>query len=365
MLRRREIDGESKNRLVVFVDELDRCAPSEVAATLEAIRTFLGVQGCIFIVAADQQVLEHALTEKLRQLTPPDPANPYYSAGSAYLDKIFQYQLSFPPLRPRRLTGFALKLVANRGGVWADPAIDKEDVVSILLPTHIHSPRRVKVLLNAFALSYGIAKARAERNKLAEVSERAAELAKLVCIELEFPLFARDLFLDERLAVAVLLSARAKEGDEEAAAGLSTLPGRLGHLGTLYSEGKLPVAQLLSGEGEEQGGVMAGRGGQTATDEERERDEEASHEDLAEGASEREDEEASDEEERVRQEHAVQLVRYLEKTETVEGPRSDLIHLESAGAVWNLRCADCAEPRTRRARQQGQRRRPPNRGAVV
>ncbi len=41
-------------------------------------------------------------------------------------------------------------------------------------------------------------------------------------------------------------------------------------------------------------------------------------------------------EERVREEHAIQLVRYLEKTETVKGPRSDLIHMESAGAVWGL-----------------------------
>ncbi len=94
-----KIDRSSDQRLVVFIDELDRCAPSEVASTLESLRTFLGVEGCIFIVAADQQVLEHALTRHLRQATPPDLANPYYSAGSAYLDKIFQYQLSFPPIR--------------------------------------------------------------------------------------------------------------------------------------------------------------------------------------------------------------------------------------------------------------------------
>ena len=39
-----------------------------------------------------------------------DSANPYDSAGSAYLDKIFQYQLHLPPILPRRLSRYALNL---------------------------------------------------------------------------------------------------------------------------------------------------------------------------------------------------------------------------------------------------------------
>lgn len=332
MLNQLNIDGTKKRRLVVFVDELDRCAPSEVAATLEAIRTFLGVEGCIFIVAADQQVLEHALTEKLRQSTPPDPANPYYSAGSAYLDKIFQYQLAFPPLRPRRLTGYALELTEGRGGVWADPAIDREDVISILLPTHIHSPRRVKVLLNSFALSYGVAEARASRDQISDLPDRAAELAKLVCIELEFPLFARDLFIDERLVDAVLLAARLRQGDGAATVELAKIPPEIRGLGFQYAEGKLPVAQLLSedpAEGPERGIVPPPQAdGSEAVPNAGEDQDVPEKEDMEAGRSE--------EDERVKEQHAVQLVRYLEKTETVAGPRSDLIHLESAGAVWGL-----------------------------
>ena len=63
-------------KLVVFVDELDRCAADEVVATLDAIRTFLGVEKCIFVIAADQRVLEEALTKAARQETPGDGVNP-------------------------------------------------------------------------------------------------------------------------------------------------------------------------------------------------------------------------------------------------------------------------------------------------
>ncbi|NUT98623.1 MAG: hypothetical protein HOY78_42110 [Saccharothrix sp.] len=104
------VDEADLDRLVLFVDELDRCAPAEIVSTLDAVRTFLGVDKCIFIVATDQQVLEQALTKSLSQATPADPTNPYYSAGSAYLDKVFQYQVSIPPLLPQSVTRFAADL---------------------------------------------------------------------------------------------------------------------------------------------------------------------------------------------------------------------------------------------------------------
>ncbi len=45
---------------------------------------------------------------------------------------------------------------------------------------------------------------------------------------------------------------------------------------------------------------------------------------------------SAEEEASVQGRHAVQLVRYLEKTANIPGPGADLIHLESAGAVWGI-----------------------------
>jgi KAP family P-loop domain len=199
-------------RLVIFVDELDRCSPEEVVTTLETIRTFLEVPGCVFVVAADQVALEKALSEKLRQSTPDNPVNPYYSAGSEYLDKVFGYQLSVPPLMPRRLTGYAIKLVAGREGVWQE--IDHESVVPVLIPPHVRSPRRVKTLLNAFVASYRLADRRYDERVLHTApAGRSAEIAKLVCLHHEFPLFARELTTDARFPEYVFLLP-AVDGDE-------------------------------------------------------------------------------------------------------------------------------------------------------
>jgi len=286
--------GPDRERLVVFVDELDRCSAVEVARTLESIKTFLGEDGCIFIVAADRMVLEHALTQRVRQATPRDLANPYYSAGSAYLDKIFQYQIALPPLFPGRLTDFALRLLREAGGVW-DQVDSKEDVVSVLLPVTVRSPRRVKVLLNTFAQAYALALSRARSKVLDDqVRARASEMAKLVALQVEFPLFAADLHITPDLPAVVLacVEARAEGNDPSRARRLQGVPKSVADRAIEYSEGKLPTDETLN-RGPDADAEMT----------------------VAQG---------------------MDLLDYLQQTRLISGPGADLIHLEGLGVSAGL-----------------------------
>jgi len=201
------------DRLVVFIDELDRCAADEVVETLETMRVFLDVPNCIFIVAADRQALEAALRRKARQETPADEVHPYFSSAGAYVDKIFQFQISLPPLRWTDTGEFAENLVKNRGGLWAElrKRDELQDVLAALIPTHVTSPRRVKVLLNSYVIAYRLAERRADAGEMADLSGRAAALAQLVCLRAEFPLFADELERFSNLPEAALAVAEANE----------------------------------------------------------------------------------------------------------------------------------------------------------
>ncbi|HEY0889509.1 MAG TPA: P-loop NTPase fold protein [Nocardioides sp.] len=193
------INTQKGERLVVFIDELDRCSPKDVVATLIDLKTFLDVEGCIFIVAADREVLERSLRE-VPQANPVRDEDPYYSTPGAFLDKIFQHQIPLPPLRPQALTRFARELVETQGGLWEDlRAAEPDDrlflrVVFALVPVHVRSPRRVKVLLNNYATNVRIAEARG-----INWAERATELACLTVLETEFPAVAADLVRIPRL----------------------------------------------------------------------------------------------------------------------------------------------------------------------
>lgn len=187
------IKADKGERLVVFIDELDRCSPKDVVATLIDLKTFLDVPGCIFIVAADREVLERSLRE-VPQANPVRDEDPYYSTPGAFLDKIFQHQIPLPPLRPQALTRFARDLVETQGGLWADLRAAQPDdrlflrVVYGLVPVHVRSPRRVKVLLNNYATNVRIAQARG-----VDWVDRAEELATLTVLATEFPAVAADL----------------------------------------------------------------------------------------------------------------------------------------------------------------------------
>jgi hypothetical protein len=63
--------------LLVFVDEIDRAPPDRIADTLDGLRTFFGKGQCVFVVAADRQALEHALSSWLGESTPEHAANPH------------------------------------------------------------------------------------------------------------------------------------------------------------------------------------------------------------------------------------------------------------------------------------------------
>jgi hypothetical protein len=303
LLRRSAIGiAAGEEKLVCFIDELDRCSPEEVVRTLEGLKTFLDEPGCIFIVAADQQVLERALSREARQATPRDLTNPYYSSGSAYLDKIFQAQVSLPPLFPERLTDFALTLLAGVGGVWSEVP-EKADVVSVLLPVSVHSPRRVKVLLNAFAQTYALALAREERLG-GGIGERSVEIAKLVCLQVEFPLFAADLARISELCSLVVSCADALDegsGRDELVErpGLEGIAPETLERASAYALGELPTDATLDDPGSRsQGSEEAG----TA----------------------------------MRRAQRTDLLDYLRQTNRIAGPRNDLIYLEGRGVVHGL-----------------------------
>ncbi|HQZ36646.1 MAG TPA: P-loop NTPase fold protein [Ilumatobacteraceae bacterium] len=300
----RSLVKKTGKKVVVFVDELDRCSASNVVATLDAMRTFLGVPGCVFIVAADRQVLEQALTTALQQATPSDTVNPYYSEGSAYLDKVFQYEVTVPPLLQHSVTRFAVELVDGRPGLWCE-LHDLELVVSILVPSHVRSPRRVKALLNAFALAYRLAEAR-ERSGLlkTDVRGRAAEIARLVCLRIEFPLFAQYLVMDHRLPVYVL----SMDTPEHADALWERFPfatDEVREVAKRFAEIQASVATLIS----------------SPEDEDEDIDVEVSPSTLASA---------------VGRKAGRQLLDYLSRTRDVPGPGRDLIHLRSTGSVVGL-----------------------------
>ena len=88
-------------RLVVLVDDLDRCLPPTAIETLEAIRLFIFLDKTAFIVGADEGMIEYAVRKHFPDLPENQNSQGY---ARAYLEKLLQCRSVFPPLANRKPT---------------------------------------------------------------------------------------------------------------------------------------------------------------------------------------------------------------------------------------------------------------------
>ncbi|EPH06986.1 hypothetical protein HMPREF1531_00030 [Propionibacterium sp. oral taxon 192 str. F0372] len=82
------------SRVVVLVDDLDRCLPDTVVESLEAIRLFLSAKGMSFVIAADEDRVAEAIQQKLKTEVPKNGEDP----AKLYLHKIVQTTIPLPAL---------------------------------------------------------------------------------------------------------------------------------------------------------------------------------------------------------------------------------------------------------------------------
>lgn len=83
------------DRLIVLVDDLDRCLPDTAIGTLEAIRLFLFVPRAAFVIAADEGMIEYCVRQHFPDL--PVATGPATYARN-YLEKLIQVPFRLPAL---------------------------------------------------------------------------------------------------------------------------------------------------------------------------------------------------------------------------------------------------------------------------
>lgn len=96
---------ELKVTLVVLIDDLDRCLPETAVSTLEAIRLFLFLDGTAFVIAADDQMIKHAVKKHFDQ---PDDA-----LVTNYFDKLIQIPIRVPMLGTQEVRAYMFLLYVH------------------------------------------------------------------------------------------------------------------------------------------------------------------------------------------------------------------------------------------------------------
>lgn len=172
----REFVGE-EGRLVVFVDDLDRCTPAAALTVMEALKLFIGDAKCVFILAMDFDLLAAAAGTRFGDLAP--------GSGSAYLEKIVQLPFFLPEI------GF--ETLRQSVGPSAGQLADNEAFWELVRMGFGTNPRRVKRYLNVLNLAIAII-AREGGSGLS--TAQRLQLAELLILRSEHRQFFRHLLVD-------------------------------------------------------------------------------------------------------------------------------------------------------------------------
>jgi predicted KAP-like P-loop ATPase len=90
LLKKADVD-----RLVVLVDDLDRCLPETAVETLEAIRLFVALPNTAFVVGADEAMIKYSVQRHFPDLPQTEPWSDY---PRAYLEKLIQVPFRIPTM---------------------------------------------------------------------------------------------------------------------------------------------------------------------------------------------------------------------------------------------------------------------------
>lgn len=92
------LEASSIKKLVVLIDDLDRCLPEITIETLEAVRLFMFSNSTAFVIAADETMIEYAVKQHFPDLIDSEKNNIGKEFSKRYLEKLIQVPFRLPSL---------------------------------------------------------------------------------------------------------------------------------------------------------------------------------------------------------------------------------------------------------------------------
>lgn len=146
---------EHKDRVVIFVDDLDRLVPSKAVELLEVLKLFLDCKQCVFVLAIDYEVVIRGAIKKYgfasynSEKIDEKERNREYEKGKSFFDKIIQVPFKVP------VAVYDIKNYLKDGFNKINLKIDDNDLqdyIDLCASSIGSNSRSLKRLLNAFLL---------------------------------------------------------------------------------------------------------------------------------------------------------------------------------------------------------------------
>ena len=92
------LEDAAIDKLVVLIDDLDRCLPDVAINTLEAVRLFMFTEKTAFVIAADESMIRYAVKKHFPDAINENKINAGDTFANRYLEKLIQVPFRIPAL---------------------------------------------------------------------------------------------------------------------------------------------------------------------------------------------------------------------------------------------------------------------------
>ena len=179
-------DKQMFEKVIVYVDDLDRIEPKNAVAILELLKNIFNVKNCVFILAIDYQVVVKGLEHKFGKQTPENEWE-----FRAFFDKIIQLPFMMP-MGQYNIGKYVNGLLIDIGFVDGD-GLDDSSIKEIIMRTVGGNPRAIKRLVNSVSLIQIFSEKKNDGlnydNESEGISEEQAKflLFSLLCLQIAYP----------------------------------------------------------------------------------------------------------------------------------------------------------------------------------
>ncbi|HEY1427518.1 MAG TPA: P-loop NTPase fold protein [Caulobacteraceae bacterium] len=143
-------------RIVVFIDDLDRCLPQGALDVMESMKLFFDLPGFVFVVGLDNRIVEASVDVKYREFAAVTGPDAMRVRGADYVKKIFQVPFHLPQARVEQLPAFieaAIKQSAVGEQQASELRIDVTPHLSFIGADGAINPRDLKRYVNAYVIA--------------------------------------------------------------------------------------------------------------------------------------------------------------------------------------------------------------------
>ena len=173
-----------KTKVVVFIDDLDRCLPEKTIELLEGLKVLLDMRGFVFVIGVAREVVERGIRVRYREFYREKWEDmPFLEQD--YLDKIIQFSIALPPANPDLLRENIVEFYMKELKA-ATP------YMNTILSSLGNNPRTLKRFVNNVSFLLWVADRKSKQVEHAEIFLPEL-LIKISLIAFQFPRLYRQL----------------------------------------------------------------------------------------------------------------------------------------------------------------------------